>query len=691
MNMELLAPAGSPECLEPAVRCGADAVYLGASRFSARGNAANFDREALSAAVRYCHGRGVKVYLALNTLLRDDELEDALTLVREACALHVDALIIQDPGLIRMVRACAPELKLSASTQMSIHAPAGVALCRRLGMGRVVLSRELSKTELQELGNTCGDIELEAFAHGALCMSVSGQCYFSAMLGSRSGNRGLCAQPCRLPFAAPNGTGHDLSLKDLSLIGRMDELAGCGIGSAKIEGRMKRPEYVAAAVTACRNAMDGTPAPDGLHDALRAVFSRSGFTQGFFDGKRDRNMFGTRQKEDVEAASPAVLAQLHNLYRAERPRVPVKMIFTARTGKPCTLTIRDGVHSVTVAGDAPQTARSAPMTAQRITQQLSKLGGTPLYVAAPSDIVCRMDDGLVLPASALNRMRREACDLLMARRECADPISFDRTLAPAPLPAVETPSAPALRLHFYDPAEIPDTLPDNTELVYIPAHTPRDVRDALQDRGLPVGLWLPRGTFGTERGLRALLKDAAEDGIRDVWCGTLNTLAIAADEGLTAHGGFSLNAMNRRSFETLHELGAADTEVSVELTLPHMAKLRPPMPWGAVVYGRLPLMLTRCCPLRNGRDCARCDKHGALTDRKGVSFPVRCAGGCSEVLNSVPLCWTDRLREFPPMHFRSMRFTVENSVEIAEILRRTQLEKRPETQLTRGLYEKGVF
>jgi putative protease len=454
---------------------------------------------------------------------------------------------------------------------------------------------------------------------------------------------------------------------------------------------MKRPEYVAAAVTACRSAIDGTPAPDGLHDALRAVFSRSGFTQGFFDGKRDRNMFGTRQKEDVEAASPAVLAQLHNLYRAERPRVAVKMRFTAFAGKPCTLTVRDGTHSVTVAGEIPQPARSAPMTALRIAQQLSKLGGTPLYVAAPSDIDCRIGDGLALPASALNKLRRAACDLLMARREEAVPIPFDRTLAPKPLPAAEVPSVPTLRLHFYDPNEIPDTLPDNTELVYVPAHTPRGLRDALQDRGLPLGLWLPRGTFGTEKSLRALLNDAAEDGIRDVWCGTLNTLAIAADLGLTAHGGFSLNAMNRRSFETLQELGAADTEVSVELTLPHMAKIRPSIPFGAVVYGRLPLMLTRCCPLRNGRDCAHCDKHGALTDRKGVSFPVRCAGGCSEILNSVPLCWTDRLREFPPMHFRSMRFTVENSVEIAEILRRTALGKRPESPLTRGLYEKGVF
>lgn len=688
MTPELLAPAGSAECLEPALRCGADAVYLGASRFSARGNAANFDREALAQAVRDCHARGVRVYLALNTLLRDDELDDALELAEYACQLPVDALIVQDPGLIRMLRACAPQLKLSASTQMSIHTPAGARACRTLGMRRLVLSRELSATELREIADADTGLELEAFVHGALCMSVSGQCYFSAMLGGRSGNRGLCAQPCRLPFAAPNGTGHDLSLKDLSLTDRLQEMADAGICSLKIEGRMKRPEYVAAAVTACRCALDGTPPPDGLHESLRAVFSRSGFTQGYFDGKRSREMFGVRQKEDVEAASSAIFAQLHTLYRTERPRVGIRIAFTAKADTPCTLTFSDGIRTVTVTGAPPQQAHSVPLSDERAVLQLSKLGGTPFYAQSTE---CTIGSGLTVPASALNGLRRDAVDALLKARADHPPIPFDRAAAPQPLADAALPTRAGIRLHFGDPTQIPAQLPPDTELVYVPLHTPRALREELQNRGLPVALELPRGTFGTESAVRRALRAAAEDGIRDVWCGTLNTLAMAVDEGFTAHGGFSLNIFNRRAAETMCTLGAADIELSVELTLAQMARLHMPLPHGLIVYGRLPLMLTRCCPIQNGTDCAHCDKQGALTDRKNISFPVRCAGGCSEVLNSVPLCWIDRPRELPKAAFHTLRFHVENCVEIEEILNSYLFNQRPKGLITRGLYEKGVL
>ena len=281
--MEILAPVGSWECLEPAVRCGCDAVYLGGSRFSARGFAKNFDGDLLADAVKYCHGRGVKVYQALNTLLRDEELPLALRSAEYACEIGVDALIVQDVGLATLVHQMAPEMRLHASTQMSVHTPAGVELLAEMGFQRVVLSRELSLREIEEIARR-SPIELEVFVHGALCMSVSGQCYFSALLGSRSGNRGLCAQTCRLPFAAPNGTGHDLSLKDLSGIGYWKQLEELGVASAKIEGRMKRPEYVAAAVSACRHAADGEEVPPSLNESLRAVFSRSGFTQGYLEG-----------------------------------------------------------------------------------------------------------------------------------------------------------------------------------------------------------------------------------------------------------------------------------------------------------------------------------------------------------------------------------------------------------------------
>ena len=223
---------------------------------------------------------------------------------------------------------------------MSIHTPAGAKFLYEQGMERVVLARELSLTEMKEIADNC-PVELEAFVHGALCMSVSGQCYFSALLGGRSGNRGMCAQTCRLPFSAPGGTGHDLSLRDLSMITRMDQLRQAGVCSAKIEGRMKRPEYVAAATAACRASADSQAADPALLSDLESVFSRSGFTSGYPDGKLGVSMFGTRTKEDVTGATSAVFSRLHGLYREERSHIPVALSLTIKAGAPVQLSVQD--------------------------------------------------------------------------------------------------------------------------------------------------------------------------------------------------------------------------------------------------------------------------------------------------------------------------------------------------------------
>lgn len=707
-RLEILAPVGGPESLAPAVRCGADAVYLGAARFSARGSAQNFDREALAQAVAYCHARGVKVYLALNTLLRDEELSPALELAEYACFLPVDALIVQDLGLSRVLARCAPQLKRSASTQMSIHTPQGAMLCEALGFGRVVLSRECSADEIKEISAATA-IELEAFAHGALCMSVSGQCWFSAVLGSRSGNRGLCAQPCRLPFSAPGGTGHDLSLKDLSLVGRLRELWELGVTSAKIEGRMKRPEYVAAATSACCRSAAGEEVPSWLAEDLQAVFSRSGFTQGYFDGVRGRDMFGTRRKEDVEAA-PAALKQLHELYRAERPSVAVKICFSAQEGQQSELTLRDREgHTVLVSGAAAQPALHVALSEQRCAEQLQKLGGTPFFA---EECVCGLGENISLPASELNRMRREAVEQLIAMRAKKEPVSFNRatceqmlaepfcgtdvSCSTSPEHPRRTGETAPFRLHFASAEQIPQAgagleAVKRAEMIYLRAGTPTPELETLQKQGLRVGLELPRALFGCEEAFRAQLQRAKSVGITDVWAGTLNAVALAQKEGFAVHGGFGLNVFNTQSMEQLRELGLRDTEASFELTQAQTAALGGALPRGMLVYGRLPLMLTRCCPLQNGRDCGHCDKNGALTDRKGITFPIRCFGGASEVLNSVPLFLLDRLREVRNIDFVSIRFTVENSVEIGEILTQFPKNSRPEYDFTRGLAEKGVI
>ena len=332
-KLEILSPVGGEDCLYPAVRSGADAVYLGASRLSARANAKNFDEDALRRAVEYCHGRGVRVYLACNTLVRDEELGSAMELIEYACSVPVDGLIMQDIGLISLVRRACPDMRLHASTQMSVSTLKGVEQLSELGFKRVVLSRELSYNEIEYIAKR-SPIELEVFVHGALCMSVSGQCYFSAVLGSRSGNRGACAQPCRLPFAADGRDGYALSLKDCSVISHLRELQDMGITSAKIEGRMKRPEYVAAATAACRMSLDTGMVDEELYQKLSAVFSRSGFTDGYYTGKRGTGMFGIRSREDVLNASGKVLASIHEGYRDELSRVPVDAYLTAEKNLP---------------------------------------------------------------------------------------------------------------------------------------------------------------------------------------------------------------------------------------------------------------------------------------------------------------------------------------------------------------------
>lgn len=682
---EVLAPAGGPEGLAAAVRAGADAVYLGASAFSARASAQNFDRQALKEAVSYCHARGVKVYLALNTLLLEQELPAALNIFAEACTLPVDAVLVQDTGLLLLARTCAPGMPVHASTQMSLHTPAGAKAAMEAGMERVVVAREMSLKEIAEIHAACS-VELEAFVHGALCMSVSGQCYFSSMLGARSGNRGMCAQPCRLPFSAPGGTGHDLSLKDLSMITRMEELAEAGVASAKIEGRMKRPEYAAAASRACRLAADGEEVPPDLMRNLGAVFSRSGFTTGYLDEARGRDMFGTRTKEDVTNATEAVFSSLRKLYRKELPRVPVRFALEVHAGKPVRLTAWDGDNHCVRAEDAPpEPAVNRPLTAARCEEQLQKTGGTPFFA---EQIDCAIDEGLSIPVSALNRLRRAVLDGLEQKRAAREPVPFTPYVFHA---EPHTAGQRRLRAHFWD-----DTLPESAkdcELVYLPYKTAPDRMAELRAQGFPCALELPRGLFGMEAQARKRLQQMKEAGVTDVWAGTLDAASLAKEAGLRVHGGFSLNLTNSAALEWYTAFGLSDAELSFELTVHQAAALGGTLPRGLIAYGRVPLMLTRNCPAANEpRGCLQCKTPPVLTDRKGVQFPIRCTGACSEVVNSVPVWMADRLNEIRNMDFLALRFTTESMDERQRVLEAYQsgnASPPPPGSFTRGLYYRG--
>jgi putative protease len=373
-KIEVLCPAGDMESVTAAVQNGANAVYLGMKDFSARQSAKNFDYDDLREAISYCHARGVFVYLALNTILFDNQFEDAKDCIAAACELGVDAIIVQDLGVLSLVQKMCPTMPIHASTQMAVHTVKGAQLLKEQGVTRVVLARELTLQEIKEIAQTV-EIETEVFVHGALCMSVSGQCYMSGMIGTRSGNRGNCAGTCRLPFTSNGVAGYDLSLKDSCLVNYVEALKQAGVTSLKIEGRMKRPEYVAAAASAYHNAAVGEEADI---ETLQAVFSRSGFTDGYLTGKADASMFGYRQKEDVVATTNQILKSLQNTYKKERPCVAVTFHFVAKENQPISLTITDcDNNQVTVTAGIPEIAQKAPMNEESVQRSLSKLGGTP--------------------------------------------------------------------------------------------------------------------------------------------------------------------------------------------------------------------------------------------------------------------------------------------------------------------------
>ncbi len=696
---EILAPAGTWEALTAAVRSGANAVYLGIGDFNARRNAANFQLSELKDIISYCHIRGVKVHLALNTLVSDAELPAALEIIECGCAFGADAFIIQDLGLARLVHAIAPDMPLHASTQMAVMNPAGFRLLESLGFTRAVLPRELSLKEIREIREQT-TLELELFVHGALCMCVSGQCYLSAMLGGRSGNRGLCAQPCRLPFEAPGGTGHDLSLKDLSIINQLPALAEAGITSFKIEGRMKRPEYVAAAVTACQNALQGI-SDKQLNEQLRAVFSRSGFTDGYLSGRRGPAMFGTRQKEDVLAAAP-ILEQLSALYQDDPQQAEVDLTFTAQVGQPMTLQAdlftEYGPLQTKVTGAIVAEAQNKAATPESVEKQLRKSGGTGYLI---QDLDITMDSHCFLPVSALNELRRTALTNLTEQLLTKGKKNFD--LSKGTLPeqiVVHRPGNGVKLVRFTGIHQVPEKWLQNSEIphklgishIILPVQTPDYILLQLQQAGLPFGVELPRALYGKQDKLIEKIKECAAYGAAFLLVGNLDGVAFAQKSGLPIIANFSINAFNSLTINELDALGLKGVVVSAELEADQINALKGTTDIGLFAYGRLPLMLTRNCPIKNGTDCKHCQKSRCLTDRKGVAFPVQCNNGASELLNSRPIYLADKQQAFRNTDFSLLYFTTESADTVSQIAEAYDFGSAPtDGNFTRGLYFRGVL
>lgn len=660
---EILAPAGSMESLIAAVRCGANAVYLGTKGINARRGATNFTFEELKQAVEYCHARDVKIYLALNILISDGERELAYKTVEAGLSLGVDAFIIQDLGLAKIIHNHFPTARMHASTQCSVNSPEGFKALEKMGFVRAVLPREMSLDEIKEIRQAT-DMELEMFVHGALCMCVSGQCYLSAMLGGRSGNRGLCAQPCRLGFSADASRSCDLSLKDLSLIGNINEIAQAGVVSLKIEGRMKRPEYVAAAVTSCKKAIDGEYSASD-ENTLKSVFSRTGFTDGYFTGER-KDMFGTRQKEDVVAAKD-VLKELSHLYDNENPLVPIDIEFVCKTNRKAELTATALGKTVTVTGTVPEKAINKPMTEESVKTRLAKFGNTQFYL---NNITIDLDDGLILPASVINSMRREAVEML-------DKVEI-QPFTQMPYKAEkykEKDCTPYYTARFLNPDSIPDKHP--FKRIFIPIWSSDE--DFVDNRA---GVEIPRGLFGMEEKLTKRLEHLKKIGVRKALCSNLGAYSLAQKMRFDVYGDFGLNIFNSESAQ-LFNSPILSFEATLEQTNRIGAK-----DTGIIGYGYLPLMLTRNCPIKNHLGCSRCT--GKLTDRKGFEFKVKCSPyPCVEVLNPVPVYMGDRQKEIKT-DFIHFYFTDESKNQVEQIINLFKTGGQFDGKYTRGLTYRGV-
>ena len=689
-KIEILAPCGGYESIYAAVRTGADAVYLGAKDFSARASAHNFDIEELSQAVRYCHSYGVKVYLALNTLIFDDELDEALNLVKNAAKCDIDALITQDIGLAQAVKKVVPTLKLHASTQMSVQSLSGAMALKELGFSRVVLAREMTKAEIKHIADNC-DIELEVFVHGALCMCVSGQCFMSAVLGGRSANRGMCAQPCRLPFATGDTT-HALSLKDNSIIEYIRELEEIGVTSAKIEGRMKRPEYVASAVSACVQMRDNGFVDEKTQSHLKAVFSRTGFTDGYYNNHRGKEMFGYRKREDVVSATEKLLKEIRTTYKDELQRVDADFKLVVEVGKPMELTVSDGTNSVSVTSEnAVEIAMNAPATCDKLSASLSKTGDTP-FIA--KNIECSINGDAFVPAKELNALRREALKKLSTMREVYNNHTInDLNFSDFELTNHKDSSVKnSTRARVLD-LNIPEQF-KNFEYVFIPLFlcekNEEEVRNLIKD-GYNIAVEIPRSMFSLDEKIELALKKCLEMGIAHAICHNIGAVYLCKKCGIEFHLGFGMNIANSLSLNFAENFGAKSVELSFELDINRLNNLKGSIKRGVIAYGYLPLMMTRNCPKKcGGYNCTTCKITDKLQDRKGEEFTVICDKNVSEILNCVPLILPKEIYKSENLDFTVFNFTVENSVENKEKILKNISENRSFPRFTYGLYVRGV-
>jgi len=643
---ELLCPAGSALALDAAIEGGANAVYLGGTAMNARIHAGNFTPEALREAVKKAHAYGVKIYLTLNTLVTDYELPAFLEAAWDAAQSGVDALIVADAGGAMAIRRAIPDLELHASTQMSGHNSEMAKVLQSFGFSRMVAAREISEGNLKLLLQN-SPIETELFVHGALCVCHSGQCLFSSMVGGRSGNRGECAQPCRLPYGKAGD--YPLSLKDLSLVKHIPKLISLGVSSLKIEGRMKSPEYVRDVTTVFRRLLDEERgANEKEMQILTDAFSRDGFTDAYFTEKINSSMLGVRREADKEntrrVSSFAGLAK----------KVEIELFASIRQNEPAMLTLKKGDLPVTVSGEIPQTAKTAPLSKADVERSLSRMGATP-YRIEKAEI--ELDDGLIMPVSQLNNLRRRAVEALdeaqMPKKRERFPIAW----------SAERREPTARRTaRFYRPEQITARAQAYFERIFLPldSYSP-----------LANGVVLPAVIFDRDFPIiRQKLRSVKEQGAKWALTGNLGHLSLVREVGLIPVGDYRLNITNRESAAFYRSIGLEEPILSPELTLPQLRDIGGESQ--TIVYGRIPLMTLEKCISKEKGGCRLCETgKQTLTDRKGIVFPVLREWEHRNIIyNSLPTAMSDRLDQLIKYRIFSWHFifSVETPDEIDAVI-----------------------
>jgi len=693
--LELLSPAGSPEAVIAAVQNGADAVYMGLGTFNARRGAKNFDREEFEKAVRYCRVRDCKVYVTMNTLVGDREMEQAAELARTVSDLGASAILVQDLGLLSVLKRAVPDIPLHASTQMSIHNLAGVEAAAEMGLTRAVLARELSLEQIKFISRNA-PIETEIFVHGALCFCHSGQCYMSSLIGRRSGNRGMCAQPCRMEYSMPGrmADAHPLSLHDNCLVDRLQEIEDAGVTCVKIEGRMKRPEYTGIVTGIYSKVIkeQRVPTPDEI-EALEDAFSRQGFTQGYFNGDK-KDMFGVRDASDKGAEK--MFSDARKDYSdGEARRVPVQFFAVAIMNENVKVGVKDADGNTASAICAPpQKGISQVTSSETVSRQLSKTGGTPYYC---TEAQVKVGDGIFLPISSINELRRKALQELSEKR--AQPPA--RRSLPVPempknVAAIEDP------VTIYQVRTAQQLSPELAELrpsyIYVPVEVLCESFDAVKpfiNNGTTAVAVLPRIiTDDQVMTVFNMLEMLKLKGIEQALVGNIGHVKLARKAGMRIRADFGMNVFNSYTLDMARRMNFESATASFELRIAQIRDMAKSINTELIVYGRLPLMVSDQCIISRSEGRCNCQNPSQLSDRMGSVFPVvREFEHRNVIYNSKKLFMADKREDVYAAGLWGVRlmFTTEGARECVEVAKSFSGEGdyRP-NDLTRGLYYRGV-